>query len=82
MLINTDERLEALCKAAGLSGTEELAERIRMLKELAGLRTRLSQLGEVNLDKLCSDCAKHPLMNNNPVRMDEEKLHTMFEALA
>ncbi len=82
VLINADERLETLCKAVGLSGTEELAERIRSLKELAGLRTRLTQLGEVNLDKLCSDCAKHPLMNNNPVRMDEEKLHAMFEALA
>lgn len=80
--INADERLEALCSAVGLSGTEELAEKIRELKELAGLRTRLSQLGEVNLDKLSRDCAKHPLMNNNPVRMDEEKLHTMFEALA
>ena len=80
--INADERLEALCIAAGLHGTEELAERIRTLKELAGLRTRLSQLGEVDMDKLCSDCAKHPLMNNNPVRMDEAKLHAMFEALA
>ena len=80
--INADERLRALCSAAGLSGTEELADRIREMKELAGLHTRLSQLGEVNLDKLCRDCAKHPLMNNNPVRMDEEKLHTMFEALA
>ena len=80
--INADERLEALCRAAGLSGTKELAERIHALKELAGLRTRLSQLGEVDIDKLSRDCAKHPLMNNNPVRMDEEKLRTMFEALA
>ena len=79
--INADERLEYLCRAVGLSGTEELAGRIRELKALGGLRSRLSELGEVDLDKLCHDCAVHPLMNNNPVRMDEEMLRKMFEAL-
>ena len=76
-----DERLEALCRAVSLSGTQELAERIRALKKLGGLRTRLSELGEVDLDKLCHDCAVHPLMNNSPVRLDEETLHGMFEKL-
>ena len=80
--INADDRLKALCNAVGLSGTEELADKIRALKELAGLRTGLSQLGEVDIVKLSRDCAAHPLMNNNPVRMDEEKLRAMFEALA
>ena len=80
--INADERLEALCLAVGLSGTEELAAKIHALKEMAGLHTRLSQLGDVDVDKLCRDCAKHPLMNNNPVRMDEANLRTMFEMLA
>ncbi len=79
--INADERLETLCRAVGLSGTEELAARIRELKTLGGLRSRLSELGEVDLDKLCHDCAVHPLMNNNPVKMDEAKLREMFEAL-
>lgn len=81
VLINADVRLELLCRRVGLSGTEELAERIRALKKLAGLRSRLSDLGEVDLDKLCRDCAAHPLMNNNPVRMDEARLREMFEAL-
>ena len=80
--INADERLEYLCRAVGLKDTEELAARIRALKELGGLRCRLSELGEVDLDKLCRDCAAHPLMNNNPVRLDEAKLREMFEALA
>ena len=31
--------------------------------------------------ELCRDCAAHPLMNNNPVKMTEEKLREMFEAL-
>ncbi len=79
--INADERLEYLCQRAGLSGTEELAQRIAYLKELGGLRRRLSDLGEVDLDKLCHDCAVHALMNNNPVKMDEAALREMFEAL-
>ena len=79
--INADERLEKLCREVGLSGAEELARRIDALKALAGLRSRLSELGEVDLDKLCRDCAAHGLMNNNPVRMDESALRAMFEAL-
>ena len=79
--INADARLEELCRRAGLSGTEELAGRIRALKELGGLRTRLSDLGEVDMDKLCRDCAVHPLMNNNPVPMDAAALRRMFDAL-
>ena len=80
--INADERLEMLCRKVGLSGTEELAERIARLKELAGLRRRLSDLGEVDLDKLSHDCAVHGLMANNPVPMDEKALRAMFEKLA
>ena len=79
--LNADERLEALCRAVGLRGTEELAQRIAALKELGGLRRRLSELGEVDVEKLARDCAAHPLMNNNPVPMDEASLRAMFEAL-
>ena len=79
--INADERLEYLCRAVGLSGTDELAARIRAFKEMAGLRTKLGDLGEVDMDKLCRDCAAHPLMNNNPVKLDEKALRAMFEAL-
>ena len=76
--INADARLEELCRRVGLKGTDELAERIAALKELAGLRRTLSDLGEVDLDKLAHDCAVHGLMQNNPVPMDEEKLRAMF----
>ncbi|MBQ8075337.1 MAG: iron-containing alcohol dehydrogenase [Oscillospiraceae bacterium] len=79
--INADDRLEALCTAVGLGGTAELADKIASLKVLAGLRTRLSDLGEVDLEKLCRDCAAHPLMNNNPVKLSLEQLRAMFEAL-
>lgn len=79
--INADERLEVLCHRAGLCGTDELAERIKVLKELGGLRCRLSELGEVDIDKLAADCAAHPLMNNNPVKLDAAALKKMFEAL-
>ena len=79
--INADERLEYLCRAVSLSGTDELASRIRAFKEMAGLRTKLDDLGEVDMDKLCRDCAAHPLMNNNPVKLDEKALRDMFEAL-
>lgn len=81
--INADERLEGLCRAAGLSGgTEELSAEIERLKALAGLRTRLSQLGDVDVGKLAADCAAHPLMRNNPVPMTPEALAEMFRALA
>ena len=79
--INADERLETLCRRVGLSGTDELADRIRALKKLGGLRMTLSDLGEVDLEKLCRDAAKHPLMGNNPVPMDEAALCRMFSAL-
>ena len=79
--INADQRLEELCRRAGLSGTAELGERIRALKQLGGLRTRLADLGEVDMDKLCHDCAVHPLMGNNPVKMDEAAFRRMFEGL-
>lgn len=79
--INADERLEYLCRRAGLSGTAELAERIRAFKALGGLRARLSELENVDLDKLAADCAAHPLMGNNPVPMDAKALREMFEAL-
>ena len=79
--INADERLETLCKRVGLSGTDELADRIKALKQLAGLRMTLRDLGAVDPEKLARDAAKHPLMQNNPVSMDEAALRKMFEAL-
>ena len=79
--INADERLEELCRRAGLKDTEHLAGWIVSVKQKAGLKTRLSDLGEVDLEKLCRDAAVHPLMRNNPVPMDEAALRAMFEAL-
>ena len=79
--LNADARLERLCRAVGLRDTAELAERIRGFKAMAGLHSRLRDLGEVNLNKLSRDCAAHPLMGNNPRSMDEASLRTMFEAL-
>ncbi len=81
MRLNADERLEALCRRAGLSGSEELAERIAAFKKTAGLKTRLSELGEVDTAALAAACAAHPLMNNNPVPLDAAALKAMFEAL-
>lgn len=79
--INADARLEELCRRVGLRDTDELADRIAALKKLGGLRTRLSELGEVNLEKLASDCAAHPLMKNNPTAMDSAAVRKMFEGL-
>ena len=80
--INADERLEELCRRAGLSGTAELTERIRAFKQEASLKTRLSDLGEVDIPALAKAAAVHPLMKNNPVPMDEAALREMFESLA
>ena len=79
--VNADERLELLCRRVGLKDTEELACRIAYLKELGGLRRRLGELGEVDVEKLARDCAAHPLMRNNPVPLDAAKLRELFEAL-
>ena len=76
--INADERLEELCRKAGLEGTAELASKIHALKKLAGLKMSLADLGDVDLDKLCRDCLAHPLMANNPVSPDDEMLRSMF----
>ena len=79
--LNADERLEALCRRAGLSGTEELAAWIAAVKQKAGLRTRLAELGEVDIPALAAASAAHPLMKNNPVPMDAAALEKMFEGL-
>ncbi len=80
--INADERLQALCRRAGLSGCEELAEKIAAFKQMAGLKTRLSELGEgADPEVLARKAAVHPLMQNNPVPMDEAALKAMFEKL-
>ena len=81
MEINRDERLDTLCRRAGLSDAAELAGRIRALKALAGLRARLSELENGDAHALAQKCAAHPLMANNPVGMDAAALETMFEAL-
>lgn len=80
--INGDERLAYLAERAGIGSAEALAEEILRLKKLAGLRTRLSELEDVDLDKLAADCAAHGLMNNNPVKLGAEDLRAMFERLA
>ena len=80
--INADERLEELCRRAGLRGCGELAERIGAFKRMAGLRTRLSELDkEADTDLLARKAAAHPLMRNNPVPMDEAALKELFESL-
>lgn len=79
--INADERLETLCRRAGLRGTEDLAARIAALKTLAGLRTRLGELDAADPAALARIAAAHPLMRNNPVPMDESALTALFAAL-
>ena len=79
--LNRDERLDALCRRAGLRDAAELAARIRVFKHTAGLRTRLSELENGDAHALAVKCAAHPLMKNNPVAMDAAALEAMFEAL-
>ena len=80
--INADDRLEELAHAVGLRDTEELAAKIRELKALAGLRSRISDLREnVDTGLLAEACSVHPLMNNNPVKLSVAELKEMFDAL-
>ncbi len=80
--LNADERLDRLARGAGVRDCAELADRIRALKELAGLRSRLGELdGDVDVPELAAACLRHPLMNNNPRRFTQDELVAMFEAL-
>ena len=70
-------------RAAGTLLITWLASRlVQYSRPERSLRSRLSDLGDVDLAKLCRNCAAHPLMKNNPVSLDEEALREMFEALA
>ena len=80
--MNADARLEGLAKTLGFESCGALAEEIARLKELGGLRTRLSQCeGEIDLDRLANESASHMLMRNNPVQFSAAELRKMFEAL-
>ena len=79
--INADERLEKLAKDVGINGIDELAVWVKSMKKLAGLKTTLADLGEVDLDKLANDCVNHPLMRNNPVQLTVEEMKNVFLAL-
>ncbi|MGN1418019.1 MAG: iron-containing alcohol dehydrogenase [Acutalibacteraceae bacterium] len=79
--INADARLENLARSVGLSSTEDLAEYIRRMKKISGLCTKLSELGDVDVDKLARNSAEHPLMANNPVKLNAQQLKEMFLAL-
>ena len=81
MLLNNSQRLEELSKQVGAESTQKLAEYIKHLKEISGLCTKLSELGEVDIEMLSRESAKHPLMANNPVKLTEDDLRKMFEKL-
>lgn len=81
MMINNDERLEHLAHEVGCECTAELAAKVKHFKKIAGLCTSLSELGNVDIDKLAADCQKHPLMANNPVKLSADDLKAMFEKL-
>lgn len=82
MLLNNSERLESLSKAVGFENTADFAEKIRYFKKIAGLASKLSDLGEnVDIETLAKEGANHPLMANNPVKLSEKQLYEMYEAL-
>lgn len=78
VMINGSKRLDDLCERVGLSGASELAEKIRHLKRLAGLRMTADDLGITDFDALAESCEKHPLMKNNPVKMSKNDIKQMF----
>lgn len=81
MMLNNSPRLESFSRQVGMESTNDLADFIRHLKELACLCTSLSQLGEVDIEMLAEQSANHPLMANNPVKLTKDDLVKMFEAL-
>lgn len=80
--LNADDRLEQLAKDVGLKDTDELAEKVKHFKKLAGLAEKLSDLGEnVDVDLLAKEGANHPLMANNPVKLTADDLKKMYLSL-
>ena len=65
-----------------MKDTNELAEKIEYLKNISGLASKLSDLGEnVDIEMLSEEGAKHPLMANNPIKLTKEQLTEMYRKL-
>jgi len=73
--------LGAFAKINGFPDAEEIAKYVKKLQLAAGLKTSLKDLEGLNLEKLVNDCLAHPLMANNPVKMNEETLKTLLTNL-
>ena len=82
VVINYSPRLDDMLHRAGLkNGVDDLIRFIPKMRQMAGLRCTLPELGEeVDVDKLASDCAAHPLMQNNPVKLTKEDLLKLFDS--
>ncbi len=81
IMINNSERFEEMSKKVGLSSSKELAEKVLHLKKVGGLCTSLSSIEGADIDMLARESEVHPLMQNNPVKLDYSVLKDMFTKL-
>lgn len=82
VMLNNDARLEELAEKIGVGTSENLAKKINYFKDLAGLKTKIAQLGDdVDVHEIAVQTINHPLMQNNPVEISVEKLEGILNSL-
>lgn len=74
-------RVEEFARKLGFSGASEMGARITELKRLTGMRSTLSEAGipQDGIQELAR-LSRHPNLDNNPVKLDEEALIALFRS--
>lgn len=81
IIINKDRRLDSFSRNLGFKDAQSMAEEVKRLKQVMDMKATLIQCGITDTEKLALECEIHPLMQNNPVRLDKLALKAMFENL-
>lgn len=74
-------RLNKFAIEAGFYGVEAMCAEIKRLKHLFGLKTTVKEAGITDIESLARECAAHPLMALNPIRLSADEVAAIFESL-
>lgn len=76
-----NERLEGFARAVGFTNADSMASEIIRLKKAMGMKMTLQDCNIKEVDLLAEKCAVHPVMNNNPIKLNKAMLSEMFGQL-
>lgn len=74
-------RLERFSKAIGFKNADAMADEVARLKKAMGMKTTLKDCNITDIADLAEKCAVHPLMNNNPIKLDKSILLEMYKKM-